>query len=151
MKYNVFLTQQPTRRWQAVMPSWPNCTVEAETKAEAIYNIEQLALTLLHQSEVIQLELPIPPMLETEQNGWQLDDDDDGPTLEEVMAKIKATPPNPAAIHHATGSLAEYLAKTNLIDPDFDVEAWNRDWARVEAEMKARDRANDIAEGLWPS
>jgi len=147
MKYTVFLTQQPTRRWQAVMPSWPNCLVEADTKAEAIHNIEQLALTLLRQSEVIQLELPIPPMLEAEQNGWQLDDDD-GPTLEEVMAKIKATPPNPAAIHPATESLLDYLLSVPD-DPDFDEKAWNRDWARVEAAMKARDRANDMAEGLW--
>jgi len=62
MKFNVFLTQQPTMRWQAVIPYWPNCVVEAESKAEAIHNIEQLALTLINQSEMIELELPSPAM-----------------------------------------------------------------------------------------
>lgn len=68
------------------------------------------------------------------------------PTLEEVVARIKATPPNPANIHPATESLADLLRGAPE-DPDFDLEAWTRDWARVEAEMKAIDRANDIAEG----
>jgi len=147
MKFNVFLTQQPTMRWQAFIPYWPNCVVEAESKAEAIHNIEQLALTLINQSEVIELDLPLPAMPNGHENGWLLEDDE-GPTLEEVMAKIKATPPSPTAFHPATESLLDYLLAVPD-DPDFDVEAWNRDWARVEAEMKARDKANDIAEGQW--
>lgn len=71
---------------------------------------------------------------------------DDFPTPEEVVAQIKATPPNPANIHPATESLADLLLNAPE-DPDFDLESWNRDWARVEAEMKAITRANDLAEG----
>jgi len=85
MKFNVFLTQQPTMRWQAFIPYWPNCLVEAESRAEAIRNIEQLALTLINQSEVIELDLPLPAMLN---------------------------------------------------DPNFDIEAWNQEWARVKGSVK---------------
>jgi plasmid stability protein len=75
---------------------------------------------------------------------------DDYPSLEEVVAQIKATPPNPANIHPATESLADLLMNAPE-DPDFDLEAWTREWAKVEAEMKAITRANDLAEGRgWP-
>ncbi|MCQ3973382.1 MAG: hypothetical protein DPW09_08065 [Anaerolineae bacterium] len=68
------------------------------------------------------------------------------PELVALVERIKATPPNPAAIHPATGSLAEAL-QNSPGDPDFDLETWTRQWAAIEAEMKAIDRADDIAEG----
>jgi hypothetical protein len=67
-------------------------------------------------------------------------------TLEEVVAQIRATPPNPANFQPATESLADWLARTPA-DPSFDAEAWNREWAYVESEMKAVDQADDVAEG----
>lgn len=70
----------------------------------------------------------------------------DDPTPEEVVAQIKAIPPNPAAIRPATGSLAEALQNAPR-DPDFDLDAWTKQWAAVEAEMKAITQANDMAEG----
>ncbi len=63
-----------------------------------------------------------------------------------LVERIKATSPNPAAIRPTTGSLAEELQNT-VEDPDFDLETWTRQWDAIEAEMKAIDRANDIAEG----
>lgn len=66
--------------------------------------------------------------------------------LEVLVARIKATPPNPASIRPATGSLIEALKNTPE-DPDFDLEIWSHEWAKVEAEMKAIERADDIAEG----
>jgi hypothetical protein len=68
------------------------------------------------------------------------------PTPEEVVAKIKATPPDPGAIRPAEGSLADYLRQREP-DPEFDIEGWNRGWEAVEAELKMMTRANDIAEG----
>lgn len=68
------------------------------------------------------------------------------PTLEEVVAKIKAMPPNSASIRLPTGSLADALRDTPS-DPDFDLERWNKDWAAVESEMKRIAREDDIAEG----
>lgn len=72
------------------------------------------------------------------------------PTLEEVVARIRATPPNPQMIRSPEGSLGEYLAASIAAeDPNepFDLAEWNRQWAAVEAEMKAMTRANDLAEG----
>lgn len=66
--------------------------------------------------------------------------------LEALVVRIKATPPNPANIHPPTASLAELLLNSPE-DPDFDLEAWSREWAKVEAEIKAIERADDIAEG----
>jgi len=73
-------------------------------------------------------------------------DQDDYPSLEEVVAKIRAMPSDPSNIHPATQSLAELLAASPE-DPSFDLEQWNCEWAAVEAEMKAITRANDRAEG----
>lgn len=72
------------------------------------------------------------------------------PTLEEVVARIRATPPNPQMVRLPNGSLGEYLAASIAAeDPNepFDEAEWNRQWAAVEAEMKAITRANDLAEG----
>lgn len=66
--------------------------------------------------------------------------------LEALVARIKATPPNPANIRPATGSLIEAL-KNAPEDPDFDLETWSHEWAKIEAEIKAINRADDIAEG----
>jgi prevent-host-death family protein len=68
------------------------------------------------------------------------------PELIALVERIKATLPNPAAIRPATGSLAEAL-QNSPEDPYFDLEAWTRQWAAIEAEIKAIDRADDIAEG----
>jgi hypothetical protein len=67
------------------------------------------------------------------------------PTLEEVVAKIKATEPDPASFHPANRSLADLLSNMPD-DPCFDLEEWNREWAMAEAEIKAITHANDLAE-----
>jgi len=74
------------------------------------------------------------------------DEEDTYPSLEEVVAKIKATPSNPSSFLPATQSLADLLANSPD-DPSFDEEAWNREWAEVEAEIETITRANDRAEG----
>ncbi len=68
------------------------------------------------------------------------------PTPEQVVAKIKALPKNPLNPIPAQGSLAEHL-RDSPTDPDFDLDAWNREWKTVEVEMKTVTRANDITEG----
>lgn len=95
---------------------------------------EEVAVELLDQALKVELELQeyVPP------------------TLEEVVARIRATPPNPQMIRPPQGSLGEYLAASIAAeDPNepFDEAEWNRQWAAVEAEMKAITRANDLAEG----
>ena len=68
-------------------------------------------------------------------------------TLEELVERIKSTPPVPGSFHPATGSLAEALAASPPPDPDFDSEAWNREWAKIEDEIRRINREDDIAEG----
>lgn len=63
-----------------------------------------------------------------------------------LVAEIKATPPNPTAVRPATGSLAEALQNAPE-DPDFDLESWTQQWDAIEAEIKAINRADAIAEG----
>lgn len=75
-----------------------------------------------------------------------LQSEDFFPTPEQVVAKIKALPKNPQAIIPPQGSLAEYL-RNSPADPNFDLEAWKREWAAVEAEMKAMELADAISEG----
>lgn len=62
------------------------------------------------------------------------------PTPEEVVAKIKATPPDPTAIRPAEGSLADHL-RQRTYDPDFEIEESRVE--AIEAEMKVMTCAND--------
>ena len=67
-------------------------------------------------------------------------------TPEEVVARIRATSPNPKSIPAATGSLASALRNAPHV-PDFDLGVWEHEWAVVESQIRATTRANDIAEG----
>lgn len=91
------------------------------------------------------------PVVET--NGFHAPADDDALlSLEEVVAMIKATPPNPDAIHPATKTVAELMAELAANPPeksDITPEEWDRLWAEFEQELKAADRADDIAEGRF--
>lgn len=57
------------------------------------------------------------------------------PSLEEVVAQIKALPFKSENIREATGSLRELLA-SDPEDAEFDLDAWTQEWARVEEERK---------------
>lgn len=68
------------------------------------------------------------------------------PSLEEVVASIKATRGNPQSIRPAQGSLARALRETppNL---EFDLSEWTQQWTLIEAELRATNQADDFAEG----
>ncbi len=70
-------------------------------------------------------------------------------TLEELMDRVRAKPPNPACVRLATGSLAEALVASVEAEDEapFDLTEWQQQWAAVEAEMKEVELANDKAEG----
>lgn len=65
--------------------------------------------------------------------------------VDEVVARIKSAPPNPHNIRKPHGALADVLRRESE-DDDFDLDMWNREWAAVEAEIQAINRANDLAE-----
>ena len=76
--------------------------------------------------------------------------DDDFPTLEEIVAMIKATPPNPNAVHLPTKTAAELIAELEADPPepsDITPDEWDRLWAAFEAELKAADYAAALSEG----
>ena len=67
-------------------------------------------------------------------------------TPEEAVRVIRMTPTSPAQIRPATGDLAEALLAAPS-DPTFDLDSWQCQWSKVEAEIKSLARANEIAEG----
>lgn len=68
------------------------------------------------------------------------DEEDDCPSLEDVLAEIKRTPQNPANIQPPSGLLAEHLMSSPFeADKEFDFIAWNRKWDKIENEMKYGD------------
>jgi plasmid stability protein len=69
-----------------------------------------------------------------------------GPAIDDVVAKIRATRPNPQSVRPAQGSLADELRRTPT-NADVDLAQWNREWAAVEAEIRAMTHTDDIAEG----
>lgn len=68
------------------------------------------------------------------------------PTVAAVAAKIVALGPNPHTYTPPTGSLATLLANAPNEEP-IDADQWDQQWAVIEAEIKARDLADDRAEG----
>jgi hypothetical protein len=59
-------------------------------------------------------------------------------TLEDVVADIKQLGPS-CLVREPTASLAEQLAHSPH-DPDFNLEEWTREWAKIESEMKAAEQ-----------
>lgn len=78
--------------------------------------------------------------------GSALDDAASSGALEAVVLRIQSHPSDPSHIHPATQDLGELLKDVEREEP-LDVAAWQSDWSKVEEEMKAITRANDIVEG----
>lgn len=78
-------------------------------------------------------------------------DDESHPTLEEVVALIKATPPNPDAIEYGNkvGDKAylQYLLESPPTDTLTFTE-WEEQWAVFERELKELDQARAIKREL---
>lgn len=67
--------------------------------------------------------------------------------LEALIAEIKSKPSKPEHIHPPSGKLAEHLANpVNEPDPDFDPTEWDREWAEIEAKMKAASLTHEEEE-----
>ena len=77
---------------------------------------------------------------QAEQQADKLHDWPDDRTLEEVVADVKGQGPGSPNVRKPTASLAELLANSPR-DPDFDLEEWQREWAKVEAKIETEDAA----------
>lgn len=69
--------------------------------------------------------------------------------LLDLVARIKAAPPNPASITPAKGQLAQVLRELEALDmgDDYDLHAEMTALDAAEAELRAINRADDLAEG----
>jgi hypothetical protein len=108
------------------------------------------------QTQADKIDLPLDDLVERmliaslpvyEANGFHATADepvvDDFPTLEEIVAQIKATPPNPNAIQRGEkfGDMA-YI-QSLLDNPPTDtltVAEWEEYWPAFEQELKELDR-----------
>lgn len=64
----------------------------------------------------------------------------DTATIDDVIAFLRAAPPNPANFRPARGSLAEILAKQR--DAEFDHAPWEAEWAQAVAEIAVLSEDN---------
>ncbi len=74
-----------------------------------------------------------------------LDQDEYLETPEEVVARIKALPKNPsvAASSRSFGRRNDKMPQQTK----FDLDEWEKEWAKVEAEMRDMTLLDDIREG----
>lgn len=68
-------------------------------------------------------------------------------TPEDVVARILSLPPKPQNVRASVGSLSDALRESKP-DYTFDLEKWTEDWAAIEAEMKAIEQADRLADGM---
>ncbi len=104
---------------------------------------DTLAAQLQEKAELQRLSVE-EVALDILSNGLEIDAAD--PTPEDVVARIQATPYHSVALQTAAHSLAEALCDAP-IDPEFDLDTWQKEWATVEAEMKALTKTNNQSEG----
>lgn len=102
-----------------------------EKRAKAVkWSVEQMATHLLDEA----LSITVRPSKE------EL-------TPEDVVARILSLPPKPQNIRASVGSLSDALRESKP-DYTFNLKDWTQEWADVEAEMKAIEQADVLADGL---
>ncbi len=78
-----------------MIPDLPDCIVETTTRTEALENIRRRAITVFNQTEVLRLDLPIPPEavdeqpLETSLRALGYGAFKDDPTLDSLLEEIE--------------------------------------------------------------
>jgi len=66
---------------------------------------------------------------------------------EDVVQRILSSPPKPQNIRPAIGSLSHAL-REGKSEYELNLEEWQKEWAVVEAEMRAIEKADSIADDL---
>jgi hypothetical protein len=100
--------------------------------AEALA-IEYIAAALTEKATT-QVQVDLPPL-------------DADTELLALVARIKAMPPNPQSIIPAKGNLADVLRAMEAMEYESDLEAESAALRAAEEELRAINRADDIAEG----
>jgi hypothetical protein len=100
--------------------------------AEALA-IEYIAAALTEKATT-QVQVDLPPL-------------DADTELLALVARIKSMPPNPQSIIPAKGNLADVLRAMEAMEYESDLEAESAALRAAEEELRAINRADDIAEG----
>ncbi len=58
--YNVLIEYQSEGKVKASVLGWPECQVEANTKAEALQQLQQIVTERLRDREIVSLEVEVP-------------------------------------------------------------------------------------------
>ena len=61
MKYTVVLTEKPEGGIHVSVPALPNCTVEANTRDEALHRVREAIVETVGRSEIVHLDVPQQP------------------------------------------------------------------------------------------
>jgi predicted RNase H-like HicB family nuclease len=57
MTYRVLLRKEPANGYVAIALDWPGCQVTAPTRAAALERIQVVMSDILHDSEIVELEM----------------------------------------------------------------------------------------------
>jgi len=60
MKYTVILTTKPTGGIHVSIPALPDCTIEANSRDEALYLAREAIVQIVNRSEITQVDVPQP-------------------------------------------------------------------------------------------
>jgi predicted RNase H-like HicB family nuclease len=73
MKYTILLTEKAEGGIHVSIPALPGCTVEADTRDDAIRLAREAITALLSRSEMVQVDVPQPPKasLTRENTPWE--------------------------------------------------------------------------------
>lgn len=73
MKYSVILIKKSGSDIRATVPGLPNCSVRAETRDEALKEIQHKVDQMMHQIEIVEIDVPAQtiPNKVTETTPWE--------------------------------------------------------------------------------
>jgi hypothetical protein len=117
----------------------PLTTLLEQEAARLQVSVDELATTLLNKALLVQ-----------DIEDADATDDPTTTTLEQIVARIKALPPNPQSFRPAIRAHDKEYLDYLLANPPKDtmtLEEWERFWPAFEQELKMIDRMDDIAEG----
>lgn len=61
MKYTVILTTQPSGGIRVSVPAFPDCTVEADTRDDALHMAREAIAQIVSRSEIASVDVPHQP------------------------------------------------------------------------------------------
>ena len=104
-------------------------------------------LNELLERKATRLQIPIDELATKLLSDVLLDEAEDEPTLEEIVARIQALPPNPEGFQRAERAHDLAYIVWLLANPPTDTataEEWERLWPKIEQEIEAMDRLPEL-------